>query len=210
MIRIDQEDWDWDAWSDQRPSRPLYVLLLGNRGVPDGSRSTEQASLVWVWGCCLGTEGVQSSENLGEVPRIWEVEGHWRSEMPNPVNDDYRVLLFRSLARGMATFSRDDWSRPRNIDILEKSSFSPRDSHSVSRVRALGRGRRRARGGRPGRPRRAGRPGSDPARRPWRRPSSRRSSGTSLTPTRGLQFSDFYRCFTDFSDFLGRLHPRQT
>ncbi len=29
-------------------------------------------------------------------------------------------------------------------------------------------------------------------------------------PTRDLQFPDFYRIFTDFSDFLGRLHPRQT
>ena len=31
------------------------------------------------------------SENLEEVPRIWEGEGHWRSEILNPINNDYWV-----------------------------------------------------------------------------------------------------------------------
>ena len=31
----------------------------------------------------------KSSENLEKVPRIWEGEGSWRSEIPNPINNDY-------------------------------------------------------------------------------------------------------------------------
>ena len=35
----------------------------------------------------------QSSENLEEVPRIWEGEGSRRSEILNPINNDYWVCL---------------------------------------------------------------------------------------------------------------------
>ncbi len=30
----------------------------------------------------------KSSENLEEVPRIWEGEGYWRSEILNPTNNE--------------------------------------------------------------------------------------------------------------------------
>ena len=33
----------------------------------------------------------QSSENLDKVPRIWEGEGSRRSEILNPINNDYWV-----------------------------------------------------------------------------------------------------------------------
>ena len=33
----------------------------------------------------------KSSENLEEVPRIWEVEGSWRSKIMNASNNDYRA-----------------------------------------------------------------------------------------------------------------------
>ncbi len=33
----------------------------------------------------------KSSENLEKVPRIWEGEGYWRSEILNPINNDYWV-----------------------------------------------------------------------------------------------------------------------
>ncbi len=33
----------------------------------------------------------QSSENLEKVPRIREGEGSWRSEIMNPINNDYWV-----------------------------------------------------------------------------------------------------------------------
>ena len=38
----------------------------------------------------------------------------------NASNNDYGVLLFHSLARGITRFSRNGESRPRNIDFLEK------------------------------------------------------------------------------------------
>ena len=36
----------------------------------------------------------KSSENLEKVPRIWEGEGSRRSEILNPVNNDYWVPFF--------------------------------------------------------------------------------------------------------------------
>jgi len=60
----------------------------------------------------------EGSENLGS-------RRSWRSEIMNASNNDYGVLLFHSLARGIMRFSRNDESRPMNIDFLEKSSFSP-------------------------------------------------------------------------------------
>ena len=33
------------------------------------------------------------SENLEKVPRIWEGEGYWRSEIMNASNNDYWVAL---------------------------------------------------------------------------------------------------------------------
>ncbi len=33
----------------------------------------------------------KSSENLEEVPRIWEGEGYWRPEITNPMNNDHWV-----------------------------------------------------------------------------------------------------------------------
>ena len=41
----------------------------------------------------------KSSENLEEVPRIWEGEGSWRSEILNPINNDYWVLKYQWAAR---------------------------------------------------------------------------------------------------------------
>ncbi len=35
----------------------------------------------------------KSSENLEKAPRIWDGEGYWRSEMLNPINNDYWVLI---------------------------------------------------------------------------------------------------------------------
>ncbi len=37
----------------------------------------------------------KSPENLEEVPRIWEGEGSRRSEILNPINNDYWVELFQ-------------------------------------------------------------------------------------------------------------------
>ena len=39
---------------------------------------------------------IESSENLEEVPRIWEGEGSWRSEILNPSNNDHWVLGTRA------------------------------------------------------------------------------------------------------------------
>ena len=56
-------------------------------GVPRGSSRTLGDP---PWGLSLSAEE-GPPENLEEVPRIWEGEGHWRSEILNPVNNDYWV-----------------------------------------------------------------------------------------------------------------------
>ncbi len=46
------------------------------------------------------------SENLEEVSRIWEGEGYWRSEILNPINNDYWVANDSFLALGAVLLER--------------------------------------------------------------------------------------------------------
>ncbi len=57
-------------------------------GVPRGSSRTLGDP---PWGSLSAKEG--PPENLEEVPRIWEGEGSWRSEIMNASNNDYWVIM---------------------------------------------------------------------------------------------------------------------
>ena len=63
--------------TDRLEPRFRDVSVVGNRALK-GSLSAKKVS-----------------ENLEKVPRIWEGEGSWRSEILNPVNNDYWVTKSR-------------------------------------------------------------------------------------------------------------------
>ena len=65
----------------------MTFLAEREGGVPRGSSRTLGDP---PWGLSLPR---RSSENLEEVPRIWEGEGHWRSEILNPVKNDHFFIL---------------------------------------------------------------------------------------------------------------------
>ncbi len=52
----------------------------------------------------------KSPENLEKVPRIWEGEGSRRSEILNPINNDYWVRSLPLVASGAAATSRTSLS----------------------------------------------------------------------------------------------------
>ncbi len=77
----------------------------------------------------------KSSENLEEVPRIWEGEGYWRSEILNPVNNDYCVRRLdavpgllarcRSALRGPLSFDLQRNYYIKNVVLFEEDSILP-------------------------------------------------------------------------------------
>ena len=97
-------------------SRDLFEVLrdfLGRErgGVPRGSSRT-LGDPPWGLSLCQGSP----TENLEEVPRIWEGEGYWRSEIMNASNNDYIALLSFDLQRNCYI---------KNVVLFEENSILP-------------------------------------------------------------------------------------
>ncbi len=97
--------------------KPLHVSTCGPNIVDFRQQNQEHVIFFlhfFTWFFRLSWAGPFSTFStfyLEEVPRIWEGEGHRRSEITNPVNNDYRApaytmrakLCSRSASRGIAT-----------------------------------------------------------------------------------------------------------
>ena len=158
-------------------SRDLLEVLgdfLGRErgGVPRGSsRNLGDPP----WGSLSAEES--PPEDLEKVPRIWEGEGSRRSEILNPINNDYWVSWTTHRASVAGPLERQ---RPR---------VAPSSSGATGATAIAGAEARTARTGTVARIAR---------------------TGTLTRPLLGPSLGRFSPIFTDFFDFLGRLHPRQT